>query len=995
VLEVRESEAGERKEVTVLIADVAGSLAMAEALDIEDTHALMNGFFALAMEAIHREGGMINQFRGDGFMALFGAPRAHGDDTVRALRAALEVREQARSYAESVRARYGLPFAIRIGISTGLVWVGAIGNGLRRDYTAEGPTVGLAARLEQEATAGQILVAEGTERLAHARFEFADLGSRTFRGIAEPVRVHELVGELRADLRRARESDRGDAAFVGRGAEVAEIRRALAAGGPMRRLEIRGEPGIGKSRLAREIARMLPPNARTLTLACVESGAQRAYRPWLELLRAWPDASSAEEAAHALGALEGRSGADSSPEAVAGAVRALLGGLLAAGPLLLVLDDAQWLDPSSLRLLDELCAPPPPGSLTVVATLRGDEPGVFADPASRASIRLGPLPQEDALRLARTLLGDIAGAADLAELAWLRGGGNPLFVEEVARALREGAEAVRDAARAEVSLARLRDRVPETLHGVVAARIDALPEPSKRLLEAAAVVGEPFASDLLAAVEPGVAGDPDRALAELRARGLLAPTASGTLDFCHGVVRSGAYAQLVRERRTGLHRAVADVLAKLPVGESADGAARIGQHYDRAGDGVQAARHLLRAGTGYTALRAFREATAQLGRAYELTRGADTGDAQLEAAIGLGLAGALGAQDRSGEAAAVLESLDLEGAGAGDRLRLAFARVHAGWLRFSNDNEVARGRRLIEEGVRLVEGLPGSDDVAMLGNNYLARIEVLDGEIERSLAAARRMLELGIARGDSTSVAAARQHESAALGEAGRAAEALRVAREALFETRSVPSDLAQAMVQLALARASLLVGEVEASLEAAQRCAELAERAGQVGLRFNALAVRGHAHLLMDAPREAHRAFDALRALNDRWPSTWLYCARGRLEVGDRRGAAEAAERCLSVDPPRAIRARALAVRGLAVGLASGGRDGGEAHLAAALDLAGMLGLRPAVGEAHEFLAELCAKRGDAARAERHAETAAREFAACGMPLHAARARAGSARPG
>ena len=676
-------------------------------------------------------------------------------------------------------------------------------------------------------------------------------------------------------------------------------------------------------------------------------------------------------------------------------MRALLGRLLAAGPLLLLLDDAQWLDPSSLRLLHEVCAQPPPGWLTVVATLRGDEPGLFGDPAARTSIRLGPLPQEDAVRLARNVLGSTDGADDLAELAWLRGGGNPLFVEEVARALGEGAEAVRDAARVEVSLARLRDRVPETLNGVVAARIDALPEASKRLLEAAAVVGEPFASDLLAAVEPGVAGDPARALAELQTRGLLAPTASGALDFCHGVVRSGAYAQLVRERRTGLHRAVADVLAKLPVGESADGAARIGQHYDRAGDGVQAARHLLRAGTGYTALRAFREATAQLGRAFELTRGEKVADPQLEAAIGLGLAGALGAQDRGGEAAAVLESLDLEGAGAGDRLRLAFARVQAGWLRFSNDNEVERGRRLVAEGVRLVEGLPGSDDVALLGNNYLARIELLDGEVERSLAAARRMLELGIARGDFTSVAVARQHESAAHGEAGRVAEAQRVAREALFETRAVESDLAHGMVQLALARASLLAGELEAALAAAQRCSELAERAGQVGLRFNALAVRGHAHILMDAPREAHRSFEALLALNDRWPSTWLYCARGRLEIGDRRGAAEAAERCLSVEPPRAIRARALAVRGLAVGLASGGRDGGEALLGAALDLAGALGLRPTVGEAQEFLAELCAKRGDAVRAERHAETAAREFESCGMPLHAARARAAATRPG
>ena len=256
------------------------------------------------------------------------------------------------------------------------------------------------------------------------------------------------------------------------------------------------------------------------------------------------------------------------------------------------------------------------------------------------------------------------------------------------------------------------------------------------------------------------------------------------------------------------------------------------------------------------------------------------------------------------------------------------------------------------------------------------------------------MLELATARGDSTSVAVARQHESAAHGEAGRVALALRVAREALFEARGATSDLAIGMVQLALARASLQAGEVESALEAAERCADASERAGQVGLRFNALAVRGYAQLLLDAPREAHRAFEALLALNDRWPSAWLYSARGRLEIGDRAGAAEAAAHCLSVGPPRAIRARALAVRGLAIGLASGGRDGGEALLRASLDLAGSLGLRPAVGEAHEFLAELCAKRGDAPRAEHHAETAAREFDACGMPLHAARARAVASRP-
>src|SRR5262245_32177756 len=165
---------------------------MADALDPEDVHAVMDGFFALALEAVHDQLGTVNQFRGDGFMALFGAPRARGDDAARALRAALEVRTRSREYAESVRARYGVPFSVRIGVSTGLVWVGAIGNELRRDYPAEGPTVGLAARLEALAAPSQILLSEETARRA-GDFELLDQGVREVRGLHEPVRVFELI----------------------------------------------------------------------------------------------------------------------------------------------------------------------------------------------------------------------------------------------------------------------------------------------------------------------------------------------------------------------------------------------------------------------------------------------------------------------------------------------------------------------------------------------------------------------------------------------------------------------------------------------------------------------------------------------------------------------------------------------------------------------------------------------------------------------------------
>lgn len=991
MLVLRDSQAGERKEVTVLIADVADSLAMADAVDPEDTHALMDGFFALAVEGIHREGGTVNQFRGDGFMALFGAPRARGDDAARALRAALEVRARARDYAESVRARYGLSFSVRIGVNTGLVWVGAIGTDLRRDYTAEGPTAGLASRLEREAAPWQILVGQATVRRCADYFELRDLGPRELRGLVDPVRVYELLREGRHGARLAVERERGLTPFVGREEELALLRRAFEAGSGVRCLEVRGEVGVGKSRLVHELAQGVSESAQRLELCCREADTRRAYRPWLEVLRRWPeDLPGGAQAARLVRALEGREAHAPDPEEVAGAVRALLRGALGERPLLVLVDDAQWLDPSSEALLERLTADPPEGRLAFVATRRIEAGSAWSPAAPVTSLRLGPLAGADARRLARSLLASTENADDLAELACLRGGGNPLFVEEVARALRDGAESLRDAARAELALSRARERIPETLHAVVAARIDALPEKCKRLLEAAAVIGEPFTVDLLRDLEPESAADADALLAELVARGLLARSPTATYDFCHGVVESGAYAQLVRERRGALHRRVAEAAEKQPCAPTPEGASRIGHHYDRAGDVVAAAGHLLRAGRGYARLRALPEAVDHLRRALELVRRAPARDAPLEASVGLALAGSLAAQDRSGEAAAVLETLDVESPDPGDRLPLAMARVQAGWVRFSNDNEVRRGRRLIEQGLRLAEGLPGAEDVQILAFSHLSRIAVLEGELERGLAAARRMAELAMAGGDATSLALARHHESVAHGEAGRLHEARRAAREAVFEARGSENPLALGMAQLALARVRLLEADVEGALEAARLVCEAGERSGQIGLRYHAAVVRGQAHLLAGAPREAHAAFETLAGLNERWPSTWLFRARGQLEMGALADSLASAERCLASAPPRAVRARALALRGLALGLGAGARDAADASLCEALDLCDAMGLQPTLAETYGYLAEVRARRGDARGAEAAVERAEQIYRRSGMEALAARLRSG-----
>jgi class 3 adenylate cyclase len=971
--------------VTVVIADVAGSLALAEALDPEDLHELMDGFFALALEAVHREGGTLNQFRGDGFMALFGAPRARGDDPARALRAALEVREATRRYAESVRARHGLPFAVRLGVSSGLVWVGAIGDALRRDYTAEGPTVGLAARLEAAAAPGQILVAEATVRRCAGRFELVDVGPRTLRGLSHPVRVHELVAERRTPL-AAR--DTGAATpFVGRQRELAALRRALSGSGGLRCVEIRGEAGIGKSRLAREALRRFVGRAAALELTCRESGAQRAHAPWLEALRRWPDGLPlAARAARLRDLLEAAAEGQPAPEALADEIRQLLRRLLAARPVVLLLDDAQWVDPSSRALLERILAAPPAGSLAVVAMLSHDAPGAFGDAAPVLTLRLGPLRPAESRRLAAAWLREAPRRSELAELAALRSGGNPLFVEELARALRDATPS-RAGAPAQGSLARLGERLPETLLGVVAARVDALAPPAKRLLEAAAAIGEPFGPDLLAEVAPQE-GACDL-LAVVTRLGLLARDPRGEFDFCHEVVRSGAYAQLARGRRRALHAAIAAALARRPEAAAPGGAARVGAHFERAGDAGAAAVHLERAGDGYAALRALPEAAAHWRRALELARAAGPADAARSAALAPKLAAVLCAQDRSGEAAAVLEGGDVRGAAPGDRLRLATARVQLGWLRFSDAGDHAGGRRLIESGLRLAAGRLGASDAALLASGFLARIELLDGELERSLRAARRVRTLAAARDDAAALVLGLHHEAAVHAEAGRVGLARRLARQALAALRGGESDLATGTAQLTLARVRVLEGDVDGALDAARRAAEAGERAGQLGIRYHAAALRGQALLLAGEPGAAHEAFESLRTLNDRWPSTWLHVARGRLEIGALSDAEQASRRCLDSGPPRALRARALGLRGLALGLA-GGRDAeAEALLGEALALCEALGLRPPRAEAYGFLARICAQRGDAVRAARHARRARAEYARCRMPRHAALAAA------
>lgn len=983
VLARRSAREGERKDVTVLVADVAGSLAMAHRLDPEDLHALMDGFFALALDAVHAERGTLNQFRGDGFMALFGAPVAQPNHACDAVRAALAIAHAARGYTQQVRDRYAVPFELRMGIHTGAVWVGSIGDGLRRDYTAEGPTVGLAVRLEQAAGPGQILISAETARHVRGCFDLAAIGSLRLRGSPEPAEAFVVLGEASA----ADEETAEQVCFTGRAHELEQALAGLAAVAPGTSgwVELVGEPGIGKTRLAREAR--VREGGEWLAGRCRETASMRAYDVWLDLLRSARDAED-ERFARAVRTLEGREGR-SEPSDCEVAVRAALDVVARPGrPHSILLEDVQWMDPCSWRLAQALLVHPPANGIRFLVTRRSDGAGPFEAPRSCVRITLEPLAREHAHAIALAALANCAERETLASLAVARGGGHPLYVLEVARALRDGGDALRDAARLEESWRRSRVRLPTTLRGVIAARIDSLPERAKRLLEVAAVIGRPFRESFLAQVAAEEVAETRGALAALIERSLLVPNGSD-LDFGHGLHREVAYEQMLRARRVRLHRRCAELLADRHTSGGADTASEIGCHYDRAGEPRLAATALAQAGDGYLSLVAGREAASHLRRAWELIHTPEIAgtDPPFRLRVGLALVRALNTLDRSDEAASVLEALEPEQLAAGDRLRLASAWIEGAWVRFAGTGEVGRPLALLERGLRLA-----GDDRGLVGRAHAYRIRIchLDGEVARAAESARLVAEMATAAGDRFGAAFGLGNEGYALCDAGEIERAFERCEEAFALASDAHHEVAMALTAGWLAKVHAFRGDPDAAIRIAERARELGQRTAQSSAAYNAELWTGYAHLLRDEPKRALEVFDRLAQINPRWPTTRDWMALARLEVGQLDEAADLARRCLATDPPRLVRLRVLRTLGLATGLAKHpDREAAERLLGEALGLALELGLRPHVADVQLAFADLCRRAKDDRRASYYEARAEREWEACGMPLHRARARA------
>jgi class 3 adenylate cyclase/tetratricopeptide (TPR) repeat protein len=674
ILASRSALEGERKQVTVLFADTKGSTELIAELDPEDARKLLDPALHAMMEAVHRYEGTVNQVLGDGIMALFGAPIAHEDHALRACYAALAMQTALRRYADEVRRTRGLTVQFRIGLNAGEVVVRAIGNDLHMDYSAVGQTTHLAARMEQLAAPGSILLTAATLRLVEGLVRVQALGPVPVKGLAEPVEVFELIGASTMRRRLQAAVARGLTRFVGRQTELAALHQALgqAEAGHGQVAAVLGEAGVGKSRLVYEFVHAHHTRGwLVLESASVSYGKATPYFPVIDLLRRYAHIEEHDDPRTVRARVTGQVlTLDAALQDTIPALLALLDALpedspfltldppqrrqrtLAAlkrvvlresqvQPLLLVFEDLHWIDAETQALLDSLVESLPTARLLLLVNYRPEYQHGWGSKTYYTQLRLDPLPPVSADAFLQALLGDDPGLAPLKQLLIARTGGNPFFLEESVRALVETGVLVgeRGAYRLVQPVERL--QVPPTVQAVLAARIDRLPPEEKRLLQTAAVIGTEVPFSPLQAIAEASEAALHRGLAHLQTAEFLYEVRlfpERVYTFKHALTHEVAYGSLLQEQRRMLHARIVEALEELTGEQLDEQAERLAHHALRGEVWEKALVYFRQAGEKALAQSAYREAVGYfeqaLGTLEHLPEERDTH----EQAIGLRLA---------------------------------------------------------------------------------------------------------------------------------------------------------------------------------------------------------------------------------------------------------------------------------------------------------------------------------------------------------------------
>jgi class 3 adenylate cyclase/tetratricopeptide (TPR) repeat protein len=1033
ILQSRSALEGERKHVTVLFVDLVDSTRLAEQLDPEAMHAIMDRVLRLMSEMVHRYGGTVNQYLGDGLMALFGAPVALEDHALRAVQAALGIRETVSGLGEQLRREQGVEVQLRLGLNSGLVIVGKIGDDLRMDYTAIGETTHLAARMQTLAEPGTILVTEATHRQVEGYVRSESLGMVQIKGRSDPVPVFRVTGRVRRRSRLEVSADSGLTMLIGRDQEGAILggclARAVAGRGQV--VGIAGEPGIGKSRLVYEFRRSLP-GGRVVWLEghCAPDSQAIPYAPILEILGTAFEVEEGDNVPQVeeklrqglrrldvglapilpflreLFGLPGEDGAlrhltpREKRQRTFEAIRLLTVAGSQRRPHVLVIEDLHWIDRTSedyLTFFVESLAGLP---VLLITTHRPGHTVRWPDKTYYTQIALDQLGATDVDGMVERLLGTREVPADLAARVYDKSEGNPLFVEEIVTSLRERGLLVQG----DGAVVWARDAIvdfPGTLHDIIRARLDRLDDRVKRTAQTAAVIGRQFGVNLLTRVA-AVASELEEYLATLKRLELVHEARffpEPEYVFKHAVIQDAAYQSLLSQRRQALHGSIGHAMEELYADRLEEVAATLAHHYALSDQPERAVRHALVAGDRAARVHANAEATTHYARGLQVARALppspETRRAEIDAVLKLAAVGTT-RQDTERDRKNLRAAQELA-EGLEDRPRLARVLYWIGRIEYVLGNAQA-AIEYAERSLELAESL-ADDELAAGPVNLLGRLYWQQGALGQATRLLERSAEQMLRLGNLNDAATTAGFAGIALADAGEAGRGLALAEEGVRLAAQIDNPFARAAAHYFRGHVRSDRGEWTAAIDDFREARRLAE---PVGDRFRAYAVKvyeGRAYTMAgDLARGRVVLEESIATAEQMGTKLFLsrpkaFLAESLLALGEIEAARRAAEEGIRLAEEAGERhGAALARRALAEALwraAPPEPDRAEAVLLEAIRIQEENGEGPELARSHVAHARLLLAKGEGEKAQEALSRAIRLFCEIGMAWDLERARA------
>jgi adenylate cyclase len=941
----RRSIEGERKQVTVMFVDIVRSMDLAERLDPERWRGLLDRFFVIVSEAVQGLEGTIDKFTGDGVMAIFGAPVSQEDHARRACLAALELHSSLAPLAADL-AGEGVELAIRVGLNSGEVIVGEIGEQGQMEYAAIGHTVGLAQRMESLAPPGSTTLSARTAGLVSGEFELGELGEFEVKGSSVPQRVFELLGKSSSRDRVEAAGARGGLSrFVGREREQAALGAALDRGlaGEGQVVGLVGEPGVGKSRLAHEfVEHCLAEGISVQRARAVAHGREIPLLPVLELMRATLGVGDADEPEIAraritasLDALDASFHEDLpllfdflgvpdpeqpplkvDPEArqrqLLSLVRRMMHARSRIEPAVALLEDLHWLDDASGAFLAELvraCA----GTRTLlILTYRPEYSGESLRGSHCEQLALRPLGKSAAWALLESLLGDDRSLDGLADLIAARAVGNPFFCEELVQALSESGHLAGE--RGDYRLSKTLGEIvlPATVQATLAARIDRLSERERELLQMASVIGYEVSEPVLRGVSGLTDGELSDVLQSLVSAELLSERMSDSgveYEFKHPLTQEVTYRSQLTDRRQHLHREVALAIERLEPEKLDERAALIAHHWQAAGEPLAAARWNARA-AAWIGPNDISQSLSHWRKVAELTAGLPDSPETTGLALGaciweLDYGWRLGITEE--EARAHYERGRELAQKSPDRMPLfMLVAAYTGVCMMAGN--LRQQAELFDEVDRLSIEI-GDPGLRMVALPALAYTRMLQGRVVESLSFADEGIALAGEDHALGSLAAIvcpyafclmmKVQTLCFMGRLEESASTFEVARRVAVEQGDIEAEAATSVNRVWLARYS---GHSEQVLSHVSRGRELAERHGAALVRIWSLNSRGFARLMLGEAEEAIIALEGSielaresRTGREMESMRLALLSEAKLSIGDREGALQSAQEAVA----------------------------------------------------------------------------------------------------